>query len=220
MRQIYKAYQKVYFKIAVFSASFVALAAFTAVLCNFQWNNGSDQQRESEHQLNRVPASDEYDENGDIMFSHETIQDLEAEGRRSFGGVRAPRHRDGNVFDHALSISAADASRISGSNAIRARRATFDQGVFIRSVKTTARKVKLNLFDNYTVVAELRVPSVYSQNQGIYTGTIDGDPSGQVRLFVEGSKINGTIEAAGHSIRILEAGDGTHLIIEEDNKRL
>jgi hypothetical protein len=199
---------KVYLKLATYTAGFVTLSVIFATI----WN--------TDRSLSRAPASDEFDEDGQIVFSNETIRDLEGERRKSFGGTHAPLRRSGRVFTAVKNLTGSETTQISGVKALRGDRVRFDVQEFTQTLKTQARKVELDLFDDFKLVAELSAPSSYAQNQGIYTGGISGDPSGQVRLFVEGSHISGVIEARGHIFRIIDAGDGTQIIIEEDNTRL
>jgi hypothetical protein len=196
-------------KIALFSLGFVALAISCATL----WN-----QSVGYFSVQRAPASDQFDSEGDVIYSVETIKDLEAEGRRSFHGQRPKRSHDGHIFTDAKNVTAEAALKVSGVPTIRAREARFDLSEFAKSISANEHRVELNLFDDVRMTAVLR-PSSYAENQGIYTGYLPAEPSGQVRLFVQDSSISGTIETSRRKFRIIELGSEKVLIIEEDNKK-
>lgn len=203
--------------IAVFVGSAVLMAVFVRTLI-------SSPNEESESlSLSRGPSSVLYDEEGEAVFWDESLDEVERKGKNdpSFRGLALSGSRPKGIFSHAGPLTPSEAERMTGLPAKRARRVLFQFNNFRNAVTkmTNAgqRFVELPLFNDVVLRVRLERPSSYSVNTGVYWGQVENDENSRVRLFVEGSSMNATIETKGRVYKIL-AADGfgpEHVVLEE-----
>lgn len=165
--------------------------------------------------IDRGPSSVIYNDDDEIVMEDTSLQELQ-ERRSSRGGG------EGKVFSPApgkkLIVNPVEISHLSGSmqGALRARAVIFDAQAFHQMVNSNNRKVPLELFDDVRFVVRFGPPPSYGPNDGVFSGSVDSDPSVRVQLFVSENSVGGTIETSNRLYRILNGGGkGLHYVVEE-----
>lgn len=208
-------------KLTSYISIFVGIAVLAAVLFN---SLTTDTNQETDSLTGeRAPSSVIYDEDGEPVFWDQSLEEIEQAGTndRRFGGISLHRSKSKDILKHLGPLSIAEAENKTGLPAKRARRVLFHYGNFKDAVTrmnhSQQRFVLFPLFNDTILRIRLERPSSYSVNTGVYWGQVENDENSRVRLFVEGSSINATIETKGRVYKIL-AADGfgpEHVVLEE-----
>ncbi len=224
--------RKIHIKILGTFAVFIVCAILFAVI----WRGLPQTQKD------RAPSSVLYNEDGEIVMVDMSIKDLESrrdmisekggtdeDSDRDSGDERGdrpsaenralPRHGDVVLSSGKPKELIFDRHQLTGllgeDIGQRARRVVFHRQAFVRFMNTSARTAQFDLFEDVHLKVRFTPPSLYSTNAGLYSGTIDGDPNGKVRLFVAGKSAQGTFETATRTFRLIDGGSGQHFVVEE-----
>ncbi len=198
---------------------FSALIGFVALSCGvafalFVFTRAPE--KEADTAL-REPAS---------LYADDSIEDLEREGQRSFGGYRLKGRPDFPLFAFADEerdlIAPQEILRKTGINGQRARRMVFNQDLFLNLARSPERRLELPLFRDLHLSVLLASPSVYGSNHGLFQGRIETDPNARVQFAVNSGRLHATIETKSYRLTILDSGRaplraGTlHYVVQED----
>jgi hypothetical protein len=207
--------RKIHLKILAWFAVFIGGAVFLA----FFWLEYPPAQME------RAPSSVIYNDEGELVMVDMSIKDLEVdsvdEGSHEAGMNSRSSPRRSEVVLSAgkpkkLIFDRRQLAGLLGEDVgLRARRVIFHRVAFVRFMKGPARAVQFDLFDDVKLKVRFVPPSLYNTNAGLYSGSIDGDPGGRVRLFVAGESVQGTFETSTRTYRLIDAGTSQHFVIEE-----
>lgn len=138
-----------------------------------------------------------------------------------------------NMFEHRGDLSASELGMLGSTPLKRGRNAVFHVAEFRRraglragtvadnspgSVKARATSIVLNLFPDISLTADIHEESTYMVNDGLYVGTISGDPDSTVRIMIQNGAVDGTINYRGTEFRILDGGGNDAVVITEARK--
>ncbi len=199
---------------AFVSLAILAAVSYTFLLSAFQ---------ETETELGeRGPSSVRYGEDGEPVFWDQSIEEIEQSAAKdpAFREVSLQK-KSKEIFKHLGPLSADEAENKTGFPAKRAYRVIFNFANFKDAVtrmnQSGQRLIVFHLFNDIRLPIRLERPSSYSVNTGVYWGQVEGDSGSRVRVFVEGSSMNATIETKGRVFKIV-AADGLgpeHVVLEE-----
>jgi len=173
----------------------------------------------------RAPSSAIYNDDGELVMVDLSAKDLEHsfddendDGLESKGGDLS--HRSDIVLSAGrpkeLIFDRRQLAGLLGEDVgLRGRRVVFHRQVFERFVNTSTRVVQFELFAEVRLKVRFAPSSLYGTNAGLYSGSVDGDVAGKVRLFVSGSSAQGTFETSTQTFRLIDGGSGQHFVIEE-----
>jgi hypothetical protein len=125
----------------------------------------------------------------------------------------------GSVFEHRGNLSATELGLLGSTPLIRGRRVVFHDVQFRNLALTAPNQVVLNLFPDLSMTAQMQSPSVYSVNDGLYVGQIQGDSESSVRILIQNGIVDGTIETGGNEYRIIDAANGQSIITQAKNPK-
>jgi hypothetical protein len=100
-----------------------------------------------------------------------------------------------------------------GVTGLRVREVKIDTGVLVEN-ESDERSLKLNPFDDIIISAVLYPSSQLDVNHSFLSGSIVGDPAGQIALAISGGVVSGTITTGRAKYRVVSSGKGTHYIVE------
>lgn len=133
-------------------------------------------------------------------------------------GSRAPassdRRKSGVIFEHRGALSASELGLLGSSPQLRGRKVKVDLQLLTLNPDQGPRTISLNLFPDEIVQVELQAPSIYSVNSGILVGQVQGDSESSVRLLIQDGVMDGTIMTHGREFRIIDGGNGLHIVTE------
>lgn len=203
--------RRVHFKVLLSLAIFLGFAIVLASL----WRGLRFGTKAEE----RAPSSVVYDDEGEEVMADIPLKDIkngfdEDLQRSDVTVVRRNFQVLSNGKPPAVIYDRHEIAALLGSgDGVRARRVVFHRDVFLRLVRSGA--VPFEFFENSRWTARFVPPSAFGTNSGLYSGTIDGEPEGRVRLFISGEKANGTFETPTRVFRLIEGAAGQHYAIEE-----
>lgn len=107
----------------------------------------------------------------------------------------------------------------------RGRRVVFNEKQF-RDACTpkTGYTVPLNLFPDLTLTVRFQPPSSYRVNEDIFVGLVvdsvhpEGDPESGVKFMIVDHIADGRITIHGREYRVINGGNGLHIVTETPAK--
>lgn len=211
-------YRRIILRLTLSFAAFVGIAIAVAVILR----SITDSSISDSLDQTRGPSSVLYDEDGEPVFWEESLEEIEEKSANdpSFGGTTLSSKKSSRVFTGVRSLSISEAERKTGIPAKRARLVRFHFANFKTAVthmnEGGQRFVDFPLFNDVNLRIRLERPSSYSVNTGVYWGQVADDDQSRVRLFVEGSSMNATIETKGRVYKVMVADDDgpEHIVLE------
>jgi hypothetical protein len=144
------------------------------------------------------------------IFSAITLrQFMHADHERSPASVES-----GSIFEHRGYLSAAELGLLGSTPLLRGRRTVFHETRFRNQVLAHPNQVVLNLFPDLSLVANLRAPSAYTVNEGVFVGQIEGDSDSTVRILIQNGIVDGTIEYRGSEYRLIDGANSQAIVTQ------